>query len=186
MGQVRLRLYLCLVLLATKHPFLQRRRFNLAYAQLVDAEKASGPRRVREALRWLEANDLNRCGQSPVGDTIEMLFPDGSGAEWPDRFINRFISIPLELWSNGWIVRLSARALAGYFLITELTAGRIDPMATGCPGMGYSNMGCRTTFGRERSRNLKVSDLLEQTASVTATSGRKFVSENGTCRFRML
>jgi hypothetical protein len=140
-GVVRLRLYLSLAMLATKHPFIQKRRTYLAYAQMLGIPTDTGPRRIREAFKFLEARNFIRYVDHDGASQIEMLYPDGSGTEWPARYTSRFISIPIELWSQGWIVRFSARALAVYLALTELVAGREEADGSWMPGPRKSQYG---------------------------------------------
>ncbi|MBH0082229.1 hypothetical protein [Salinibacterium sp. SWN167] len=87
----------------------------------------TGPRRVKEAIRLLFAENL--ITTSPLADGKEgllLLHPDGSGKEW-DGNGTRWIGVPLALWSNAWILKLSGRALVVLLALLELNGGSKHP-----------------------------------------------------------
>lgn len=85
----------------------------------------TGPRQINSALNWLEANKLlRRDREKGKPSEFTLLFPDGTGAEWPSRVERRWVTIPIQLWSNGWILRLNGRCLAVYVALRELTGGK--------------------------------------------------------------
>jgi hypothetical protein len=52
-----------------------------------------------------------------------LLYPDGEGKEWPRIEKGRYVTIPIELWTKGWILKLNGRSLAVYMALLELTGG---------------------------------------------------------------
>jgi len=97
-----------------------------------------GARRINEAILWLEQHKLitveNRAGQPNV---ITLLSENGTGApyELPGTAYNRlrskkpasladehrYIQLPNELWTNGWLSLLSGAAIAMLLVLyTEL------------------------------------------------------------------
>lgn len=130
--EVRLKLYLTLLMLAAKPPRTIRPRSTRYYASVLRLEGDRGERRVRAAQRWLTENNFicyeKINGHSPK---MEVLHPDGSGLEYPLENGPRFIGPPLQLWQSGELLRLTAPALAVYIAILELTGGREAAWGTG-------------------------------------------------------
>lgn len=138
-GTVRVKLELTFLWFAAKPPH------DLAYparawATLLGlADPAGrGARRVNEAILWLEQHKLitveNRAGQPNV---ITLLSENGTGEpyELPGTAYNRlrnkqpaslaeqhrYIQLPNELWTSGWLSLLSGAALAMLLVLyTEL------------------------------------------------------------------
>ncbi|MGU3645182.1 hypothetical protein ACLBXX_09460 [Microbacterium sp. C23T] len=123
-GLVRLRLYLTMAMQASSVPRTIPPKTSAAYARLISLDARTGPRRVNDALRHLDERGLIhrelRTGRAPQ---ITVLNPNGSGDDWPDRTEDRWITVPLEFWSGGWIFRMSARAIAAYISLRELLGG---------------------------------------------------------------
>lgn len=127
-ADIRMRLYLTLVMQATRHPFQVKARTTRGYGELLGLPADTAARRVSDALHGLEQTRLIVKAPLISGEAgIELLTPDGSGTEWPATKGSRYISLPIGLWSNGWILRLAARDLAVYMALRELTGGKTDP-----------------------------------------------------------
>lgn len=119
---LRLKLYLSMTMLATREPYQLRPYPAAAYAKMLalDDPEGQGARRVNQAQRWLrDAGFIQRVenGTHPPHMTV-LALPVLSdwGARW--------ITIPIDLWSNGWIHVMSGRALTMYIVLRELTGGR--------------------------------------------------------------
>lgn len=126
-GDVRLRLMLSLLWFVRDVPQLS---FPArAWAELLGLPDpvSRGARRIKDALRWLDRHDFLRLETSPGRDSvIHLLEETGSkrpyelpGATYSrlkkDRVASaphRYIRLPRELWTNGWISRLSGPAIA--------------------------------------------------------------------------
>ena len=124
-GEVRLRLYLTLKMQASASPFGLPGRTSKSLAGLMNLSAATGPRRVTDALTWLEENKLLR--KTPVrgkAAALTLLNPDGSGDPLTDRKERRYVTLPIELWSMGWIFKMNGRSLAVYIALKELTGGK--------------------------------------------------------------
>ncbi|WP_404352319.1 hypothetical protein LG324_05250 [Phycicoccus jejuensis] len=124
---LRLKLYLSMVMLATKEPRQLRPYPASAYATMLSIPDPAGQgaRRVNQAQRWLrDAGFIQRVenGTHPPHVTILPLPELG---DWGGRWI----TLPLDLWSNGWIHVMSGRALSIYVVLRELTGGRPDGSA---------------------------------------------------------
>lgn len=123
-GEVRLRLYLTLRMQATRHPYVLRQKTARGLAAMLNLPTDTGPRQINAALKWLESKRLIRREFEPGKiPHITLLKPDGTGEEWGARFERRYVTLPIELWANGWILKLNGRSLAVYLALRELTGG---------------------------------------------------------------
>lgn len=116
-GEVRLKLFLVLALKATRSPYeikeLEQSSW-LAVALGLDDPHVNGARRVNSALRWLASNGfIERQGRQ-----IKVLYPASTNAT------ARYVKVPVELWSEGWLVSLSSAAIAVLIVLREVTGGR--------------------------------------------------------------
>jgi hypothetical protein len=129
-GEVRLKLYLSLTLLATSAPYDIRKKIPASlwatYLGLKDPS-AGGARRVADALSWLEANKFIELERRPgLPAKILMLSPRGDGAPYAARG-SRWVRVPVGFWSEEWITTLSGGAVALMLVLMELTGGREKP-----------------------------------------------------------
>ena len=135
LGEVPMKLYLTLVMLTRKPPHeLFRPRPDHYWAELLGYEElneadpvpGSGTRRVRRAFGKLATAGpdgtslVSRTRQGSRGAIVAVPIhpPLPSQAPW--------ITIPLELWSRGWMNVMSARALFTYLCLRLVLAGRPD------------------------------------------------------------
>ncbi|MEV0971367.1 hypothetical protein [Microtetraspora glauca] len=59
---------------------------------------------------------------------ITLLSAEGDGGEYvrpPEQ--GRYVGVPIELWTEGWIIDLSATGLALLFILMELQGGHKMP-----------------------------------------------------------
>lgn len=123
-GEVRLRLYLTLRMQASAPPFHLPGRTSRSLAGLMNLPSDTGPRQVTDALNWLEANQLlEKTPTQGKPASLTLLKPDGSGDPLSNRWEKRYLTLPVELWTLGWILRLNGRSLAVYTALRELTGG---------------------------------------------------------------
>ncbi|OLT40057.1 hypothetical protein BJF85_07030 [Saccharomonospora sp. CUA-673] len=112
-----------------------------AWAELLglDQPATAGARRIKNALRWLDANQFIDLESARGHDAIVHLLEDsGSGRryELPGATYtrlrrskpaaadaHRYIQLPRELWTNGWIGALSGPALT-MLLVLWLETGK--------------------------------------------------------------
>lgn len=125
-GEVRLKIYLSVTLLATKSPHDIRQPIPArAWAEMLalpDPETA-GARRVADALAWLNKEKfikLQRTSGRPPTITLRSPLADDKGYKRPS---GRWVSVPLTLWSNEWITHLSGSGLALLLVLLELQGG---------------------------------------------------------------
>jgi hypothetical protein len=126
-GEVRLKVYLCLTLVAVRRPYDIRDISPRAWARALGLPdpNGSGARRVSDALDWLRDAKLielrRHSGGSP---TVKLLSPTGDGGEYSWRGGGRYLRLPLGFWTEEWITRLSATAIALLLVVLEMQGGR--------------------------------------------------------------
>jgi hypothetical protein len=133
-GETALKLYLTLVLLTRKPPHeLFRSRTDAFWANLLGFEERSetspgpgaGTRRVKRALAVLERDE------APDGPLIHRRVERGRGPVLavvppPGPMQAPYITLPLELWSRGWINVMSARALYVYVVLRLMFVSKAE------------------------------------------------------------
>jgi hypothetical protein len=130
-GEVRLKLYLSLSLLATAAPYDIGQPIPSSWwahaLGLPDPERL-GARRVSDALDWLDRNEYLELRRRPgYPSSVTLLDPRGGGGRYRSRVDareTRWIVVPLDLWRQEWIVVLSGSGLALLLVLMELTGGR--------------------------------------------------------------
>jgi hypothetical protein len=124
-GAVRLKLYLCLNLLAAKPPHDVRRIPARAWAEALDLPDpyGLGARRVSDALDWLnEAKMITVQRERGATPVMTLLDPTGNGRKYK-RYIP-YVQVPLGFWREQWIVRLSGSAVALLIALLDLQGGK--------------------------------------------------------------
>jgi hypothetical protein len=130
-GEVRLKLYLTMSLLAVSPPFdigpIPARSW--AEALGFDDPRRNGARRVSDAIDWLAGHKflIAERRQGTPG-SVRLLSQDGLGGLYKRPTPSgRYVRLPLGLWDDGWIVRLSGTALALLIVLLDLQGGRAQP-----------------------------------------------------------
>ncbi|WP_454778742.1 hypothetical protein [Georgenia muralis] len=132
-GEVRLKLFLTYVMRATAKPYGTGALYTLDAARalgLPDPED-KGMRRVQAGMRWLRtygflAETVDDQGRQQI-QVLDPMSTSGETKHWPGRGDgSRYLSVPIELWTNGWICVMPGRALTLYLVLKELTGGRDD------------------------------------------------------------
>lgn len=141
-GEVRLKLLLSLLWVAGGGTD-DRHRTNAyparAWAALLDLSdpEGNGQRRIRDAIRWLEDQQLVATIREPGRPmALQLRCEDGSGKNYTDPAgaarrkktskegitgHDLFIQLPETFWTEGWVVSLSGRAIAMLLVLAELT-----------------------------------------------------------------
>lgn len=125
-GEVRLKLYLLLTMIATQHPFdIRNPPTPQTLARTLDLPTTNGPRRINNNLRWLAKNQFIAQTKRPgLTAAIQLLDPQGTGALLDDpRNNSPYVTIPIEFWSRGWLLDLSPTAIAVLFALRERLGG---------------------------------------------------------------
>ena len=135
LGEVPMKLYLTLVMLTRKPPHELFRMVPdhywaelLGYEELNDADPipGAGTRRIKRAFTVLQSagpNGTSMVTRTPIrGKGAKIAVP----IHPPIPIQAPWITIPLELWSRGWINVMSGRALFVYLCLRLVLAGRPD------------------------------------------------------------
>jgi hypothetical protein len=126
-GEVRLKLLMSMHLIAVRAPFDVTRTAS-AWARLLSLPDpdGNGARRINDALKWLEAHRLIRTERQPGGPPkVFILSLAGTGQPYVrPAGKERWIRVPVSFWQKGWIVTLSASAIAMWLITKELQGGR--------------------------------------------------------------
>jgi hypothetical protein len=134
-GEVRLKLYLTMSMLATAKPHdVHGRRPSSWYAELLglDDPMGLGARRVSDAMTWLDKQQFIKLDRKPgLAAHVQLLDVKGGGGPFKevDRGRGkRWIVLPLEFWRNQWVIVLSGGAVAVLMTLLELHGGRKGPL----------------------------------------------------------
>jgi hypothetical protein len=128
-GEVRLKLYLTMLLLAVRQPFDIKdpipARSWAAVLGIVDPEH-NGARRVGDAITWLADHKfLATERRQGTPGAVRLLNPDLSGGPYERPTPKgRYVTLPIGLWNQGWIARLSGTALALLIVLLDMQGGR--------------------------------------------------------------
>jgi hypothetical protein len=125
-GAVRLKLYLCMTLVAPRSPHDIRSIPSRAWAEALALPEPHrlGARRVADAIKWLGDEKMiaveRRQGAAP---TVTLLDPLGTGGPY-SRPVGQYVSLPLGFWRQQWITVLSGSAAALLIVLLDLQGGR--------------------------------------------------------------
>ncbi|MFI0269811.1 hypothetical protein [Streptomyces luteogriseus] len=129
-GSVRLRLYMCITMMATRQPFdLKAPPKPKSWAKLLALDPTKGDRNVVRGLNWLADNKLikltPRWGGPPA---ITLRSADGKGREYVRPIEQgRYIRVPVEFWTEGWVLELSPTAIALLLVLMDALGGHSEP-----------------------------------------------------------
>lgn len=168
-----IKVYLTLVMVSTKSPHTTRKpAADIAAALDLSKPTTSGARRVNDALKQLETFHLihrePRPGRVP---TIQVLDARGAGEKWGDIAMgNPWITIPISLWSGGWLIALEPRDIALIVVLKELTFGRKENKAY-VDGIRKRQYGLSDDTWTRATRDLENAGLLEVRRETYASYG---------------
>lgn len=144
-GEVRLKLYLSMNLLATHEPYDVRSLPARVWAEMLGLRKpySNGARRVTEAITRLELERLIQIPERRQGKPVkpQLLSQRGDGAPY-SRPTKGYANLPVTFWRNSWIVRLSGRAIALLLILLDLQGGK-----TRAKGAWIRPSDARRTYG---------------------------------------
>jgi hypothetical protein len=130
-GEVRLKLYLTISLLAVSPPYdVEDAIPARVWAEMLDLldPDSNGARRVNDAFEWLDSRRflISKRKRGAPG-AIQLLSQSGSGEQYTrPAGTKRYVRLPIGIWQDGWIVRLSGAALAMLIILLDLQGGRSD------------------------------------------------------------
>ncbi len=125
-GDVRLKLYLTMALLAARQPYDIRNIPARTWAQVLGLPEPelNGARRIGDALDFLAGIKLIRvAGGRGRPRNVLLRSPSGNGTPYR-RDIGRYISLPLGFWANEWIYRLTGSSVALLLVLRDMRSNR--------------------------------------------------------------
>ncbi|WP_330440527.1 hypothetical protein OHB44_10055 [Micromonospora sp. NBC_00821] len=125
-GDVRLKLYLTMTLLAARHPHDIRGIPAATWAHVLGLPepKVNGARRIGDALDFLAGMKLiGIAGGQGRPRNVLLRDPSGNGTTYSWRG-NRYISMPLGFWANEWIYRLTGSSVALLLVLRDMRSNR--------------------------------------------------------------
>lgn len=180
LGEVPLKLYLTLIMMTAKpaeeggprplHRETAPSHFAemLGYDDLAEGTKppGSGTRRVQRAMNALQQHGyIELTKQSGHHPKIGVVHPAG-------QMVAPYITLPIEFWKNGWVVALSARALAVYLALRLMAGGR-KKQGEGLHVSPYDRSRFRLSDDtwQRGTKDLKTQGLLETRTGIVETRG---------------
>jgi hypothetical protein len=162
-GEVRLKLYLTIMLIAVRPPHDIDNVPARAWAETLDLADPPGlgARRIADALHWLAENNFvtlnSRRGRPPVVRLLSVL---GDGQPF-DRGRKVYVRVPIGLWRNFWINRLSGTGLALLLVLLDLQSAIDRQTPPALPGAMRRRYGLSSDSWTRGSRELQDLGLLE-------------------------
>jgi hypothetical protein len=162
-GEVRLKLYLTMILIATRAPHNIENVPARAWAETLDLHDPAGlgARRISDALQWLDDKHFitltSRRGTPP---TVRLRSALGDDARF-DRGRRVYLSVPIGLWEHHWITKLSGTGLALLLVLLDLEGGKNPSNPPSLPGPLRRRYGLSDDTWTRASRELKELGLLQ-------------------------
>lgn len=131
-GEVRLKLYLTMILLAAQEEDGKREIRRIAARAWATAlalpdPHHTGARAIADAIGWLDKHKFIRITRRPGGPPdVQLRSATGRGK----RFVRPsgiYIRVPVGLWNGKWIWVLSGKALALLVILLDLQGGKKEP-----------------------------------------------------------
>jgi hypothetical protein len=162
-GEVRLKLYLTMILIAVRAPYKIESVPTRAWAETLDLDDPDGlgARRISDALQWLaKEHFIERASRrgSPPAVTLRSVLGDGTPFV---RGAGIYLSVPLGLWKYHWIVKLSGTGLALLLVLLDLQGGSSSWSPPSLPGPRRRRYGLSDDTWTRASRELKALGLLQ-------------------------
>jgi hypothetical protein len=162
-GEVRLKLYLTMILIAVRPPHDINNVPARAWAEVLDLEDPPGlgARRISDALQWLAMNKFVRLdsqrGRPPV---VTLLSALGDESRF-DRGRGIYVRVPIGLWQSFWITQLTGSGLALLLVLLDLQSGRKASAPPALPGPMRRRYGLSDDTWTRASKELSELGLLE-------------------------
>lgn len=125
-GEVRLKLYLSVLWLAAAPPHAVRNKPAQAWARLFGLTEPDslGSIRVRKAIDWLVQNNFLTASRGRGAAPTLGLKLERGGGEYTrpigsKEIAHRYLQVPQQVWSGGWISVLSGPAVAALLIIID-------------------------------------------------------------------
>jgi hypothetical protein len=162
-GEVRLKLYLTMILIAAagQHDIEHVPARAWAETLNLDDPDGLGARRVSDALHWLaEKHFISLASRRGSPPTVTLRSALGDERVF-DRGRRIYLSVPLGLWEHHWIIKLSGSGLALLLVLLDLQGGRSASSPPSLPGPLRRRYGLSDDTWTRASRELKALGLLK-------------------------
>lgn len=162
-GEVRLKLYLTMILIAAKPPHGIENIPARVWAELhnLDDPSGLGARRISDALRWLaEHQYVSLSSHRGVPPTVQLRSALGDGGKF-DRGRGVYVSVPVGLWEHHWITQLSGTGLTLLLVLLDLQGGRKESSPPSLPGPLRHRYGLSDDTWSRGTRELREVGLLQ-------------------------
>jgi hypothetical protein len=172
-GEVRLKLYLSMTLLAAHDPHDIRGMPSRFWAEALGLPDpaGTGARRISKALAWLaEHRYISVMGERGAPVTATLLSVTNPGQPYA-RPRGRYIVLPVEFWANEWAVELAGAEVALLLVLLEVLGGKTTPQWL--PGTRKREYGLSDDTWTRASKGLVGLGLLE-TARIPQGEGFNF------------
>ncbi|MEV8357449.1 hypothetical protein AB0P30_11585 [Micrococcus luteus] len=175
-GGHQLHTYLTILMKATKAPHETKVTTGELAAMLhPEGVTESGKRKIASEIKKLEGprppmlQVKREPGRVPA---VLVLHPDGSGKGWDaNRLSSPYITLPIELWANGWILTLTPRALGLFVVLRDLTHGRSASETAWVDPIRKKQYGLSGDTWTRATNELKDAGLLTVTQKVSSFYG---------------
>jgi hypothetical protein len=181
-GEVRLKLFLSLLWVAgggtddrhKTHAYPAR-----SWAGLLDLDdpEGNGQRRIRDALKWLDDQQLVKIEREPGHPMVlQLRREDGSGKNYTDPGGNArqkkskkedvsqddlFLQLPSSFWTDGWLASLSGRAIAMLLVLGEATFWATQEFPWVSPSLARSRYGLSEDTWSKGMRELREHEIIQ-------------------------
>ncbi|MCV7532470.1 helix-turn-helix domain-containing protein [Micrococcus luteus] len=175
-GGHQLHTYLTILMKATRAPHTTKVR-TTELAEMLHAAGATdaGKRKIAREIKKLEdpAFPMLQMEREPGRvPTATVLHPDGSGEQWDvAQLPHPYITLPIELWTNGWILVLTPRALGLFIALRELTNGRTPRNTAWVDPIRKKQYGLSKATWTRATAELQDAGLLTVTSQVSSFHG---------------
>jgi hypothetical protein len=162
-GEVRLKLYLTMILIAVRAPHKIENVPAGVWAAMLDLDDPDGlgARRISDALQWLaKERFIERVSRRGSPPTVTLRSALGDGMAF-DRGRGIYLSVPLGLWEHHWLTRLSGSGLALLLVLLDLQGGFSASNPPSLPGPLRRRNGLSDDTWTRASRELKTLGLLQ-------------------------
>jgi hypothetical protein len=162
-GEVRLKLYLTMILIAARAPHDIENVPARAWAETLNLDDPAGlgARRISDALRWLdEQRFISLTSRRGTPPTVRLRSALGDDTPF-DRGRGVYLSVPVGLWEHHWITRLSGAGLALLLVLLDLQGGKNSASPPSLPGPLRRRYGLSDDTWTRASRELRELGLLQ-------------------------
>jgi hypothetical protein len=126
-GEVRVKLYLTMTLLAARAPHDIRSIPARTWAEVLALPDPAinGARRITDALNWLQNGQLIKLdSRQGMPKDVTLLSPSGNGKGYSWRDGPWYVGMSVGFWEHEWIYRLSGTAVAFLLVLRDMRSDR--------------------------------------------------------------